>query len=117
MRKVMAIFMLGAALAGCDAVNVLTDGLKHTRAVEADLAETTGVKPQVGFNWNNGRLTSVTVAFPKLYEEKPLRELAALTRTAVLKEFKQTPKTILLSFALDPGTIAETETPSMMRPN
>jgi hypothetical protein len=107
MCKTVAVLVLAAALTGCDAVNVLTDGLKHTRAVEADLLGSTGMKPQVGFNWNNGRLTSVTVNFPKLYEDKPLRELAALTRTAVVKEFKQTPKTILLSFALDPGTTAQ----------
>jgi hypothetical protein len=111
MYKTVAVLVLAAALAGCDAVNVLTDGLKYTRAVEADLLESTGMKPQVGFNWNNGRLTSVTVTFPKLYEDKPLRELAALTRAAVLKEFKQTPKAILLSFVLDPGTTAEA-TPS-----
>ena len=111
MYKTVAIILLAAALAGCDAVNLVTEGLKHTRAVEADLAETTGVKPQVGFSWNNGRLTSVTVTFPKLYEDKPLRELAALTRTAVVKEFKQTPKTILLTFALDPGTTAQATSP------
>ena len=69
------------------------------------------MKPNVGFSWNNGKLTSVTVSFPKLYEEKPLRELAALARTAVTKEFKQTPKTILLSFALDAGTTAEAVAP------
>jgi len=107
MHKATAILLLTVALAGCDAVNTLRDGLKHTKAIESDLAEKTGVKPNVGFSWNNGTLTSVTVSFPKLYEEKPLRELAALTRVAVTKEFKQTPKTILLSFALDAGTTAQ----------
>ena len=107
MYKPIAVVLLAAALAGCDAVNTVSDGLKHSRAVETDLAEVTGVKPNVGFSWNNGRLTSVTVSFPKLYEDKPLRELAALTRAAVAKEFKQTPKTILLSFALGGDTTAE----------
>ena len=111
MYKTIAAAVLAATLAGCDAVSVVTDGMKHASAVETDLAEATGVKPQVGFNWNNGRLTSVTVSFPKLYEDKPLRELAALTRAAVVKEFKQTPKTILLSFALDPGITAEATRP------
>jgi len=112
MYKTAAVLILAAAaLAGCDAVNFVTEGVKYTRAVEADLAETTGVKPQVGFSWKNGQLTSVTVNFPKLYEDKPLRELAALTRTAVIKEFKQTPKIILLSFALDTGTAAQATPP------
>ena len=111
MHKAIAVAVVAAALAGCDAVNTLKEGVKHVRAIEADLAETTGVKPNVGFNWNNGQLTSVTVAFPKLYEDKPLRELAALARAAVAKEFKQTPKTILLSFAVDPATTAGAEMP------
>lgn len=75
-------------------------------------AQTTGLKPQVSFSWSNGRLISVTVGFPKLYEDKPLRELAGLTRTAIAKEFKQTPKTILLSFALDAGTTAQATAPT-----
>lgn len=108
MYKAIAVLIVAVALVGCDAVSVVTDGMKHAKAVETSLAEATGVKPQVGFNWNNGRLTSVTVNFPKVYEDKPLRELASLTRAAVTREFKQTPKTILLSFALDAGTVAQT---------
>jgi hypothetical protein len=111
MQKAIAIVILAAALAGCDVVNTVTEGFKQAKAVEADIAEATGVKPNVGFSWNNGRLTSVTVSFPKLYEDKPLRELAALSRAAVVKEFKQTPKTILLSFALDAGMTAEAAVP------
>src|ERR1700752_1894289 len=67
MQKAIAIVILAAALAGCDAVNTMTEGFKHAKAVEADIWEATGVKPAVGFSWNNGQLTSVTVSFPKLY--------------------------------------------------
>lgn len=56
--------------------------------------------PQVGFSWRNGRLASVTVSFPRLYEAKPLGELAGAVRAAVGKEFKQTPDNIVLAFAL-----------------
>lgn len=109
-KKAIAAFIMAATLAGCDAVTVVTDGIKHSSAVAADLEKATGIKPQVGFNWKNGALTSVTVSFPKLYEDKPLRELAALSRAAIVKEFGQTPKTIQLAFKLDAGTIAQAET-------
>ena len=109
-KKTIAALILAATLAGCDAVAVLTDGIKHSNAVADDLEKTTGVKPEVGFSWKNSRLTSVTISFPKLYEDKPLRELAALSRAAVVKEFGQTPKTIQLAFELDAGTIAQAET-------
>lgn len=65
-----------------------------------DLEQSTGLKPQVGFSWHNSRLTSVTVQYPRLYDGKPLAELAGLVRETVVRDFKQTPDTIVLSFAL-----------------
>jgi hypothetical protein len=101
-RKTIAIVLLATGLAGCGAVDALVDGFKHAKAVETDLAQTTGVRPTVGFNWNNGRLTTVTVTFPKLLEDKPLRELAEAARAAVGKEFKQRADNVVLSFSLGP---------------
>ncbi|MBR1089849.1 hypothetical protein JQ621_20495 [Bradyrhizobium manausense] len=103
MLRAIVIVVLAFALSGCDAIATLKDGLQQAQAVEGDLAQSTGVKPRVGFNWNNGRLTSVTVLFPALYEKKPLRDLAGLVRAAVTKEFKQTPEAIVVSFTLDKG--------------
>lgn len=67
--------------------------------VAADLDRATGVKPEVGFNWHNGSLQSVT--FPKAYVGKPLDEQAGTVREIVVKEFKRTPDTIVLGFSLD----------------
>jgi hypothetical protein len=105
MSRLAAIVLLAIGLAGCDAFSTLTDGLKYAKAVESDLAKVTGMTPQVGFNWSNGRLVQVTVAFPKLYDTKPIGELAAAVRTAVTSEFKQRPQSILLTFVIpsDPG--------------
>jgi hypothetical protein len=111
MYKTIAALILAATLAGCDAVSVVTDGIKHSSAVATDLEKATGIKPEVGFSWKNSRLTSVTVSFPRLYEDKPLRELAALTRAAIVREFGQAPKTIQLAFELDAGTIAQAAAP------
>ncbi len=105
--KVVANFGIGTlalvvvlALAACDAVNTVTEGFGHAKAVESDLEQATGVRPNVGFNWNNGRLTSVTVQYPRLVESKPLSELAEAARASVQKEFKQTPENIVLAFSL-----------------
>lgn len=100
MRKPIAIAILVACLAGCGVVETMVNGFKHSQAVAANLEETTGMKPGVGFNWHNGRLVSVTVTFPHLYEAKPLRELTEVTRAAVVKEFQQTPEKIVLAFEL-----------------
>jgi hypothetical protein len=100
MYKIVAVLAFAIGLAACDAVNTLSEGFKHANAVAGDLEESTGVKPQVGFNWNNGRLVSVTVSFPRIYDAKPLREVADLTRASVSKQFQQTPENIVLAFSL-----------------
>ena len=112
MHKAIAIVVLAAGLASCDMISTLVDGLTYAKAVEGDLEQVTGVKPAVGFNWRNGRLELVTVTFPRLYDGKPLRELAEAVRVAVGKEFRQTPEAIALAFTLDrtaPGRTAQAE--------
>ena len=100
MFRLVLLLVCVATLAGCDAMSTVTEGFKQAKAVEADLEQSTGVKPAVGFNWHNGRLVSVTVQFPRPYEDRPLNELAGLVRDAVTKDFKQTPERIVLAFAV-----------------
>jgi hypothetical protein len=99
-RKIIAVLVLASNLAGCGAVDLLSKGLGYAKAVETDLQQATGVKPEVGFSWHNGSLASVTVSFPRLYIGKPLDQLAGTVREVVAKEFKQTPDTIVLAFSL-----------------
>ncbi len=110
MIRIAAILAVAVSLAACDMFSTLIDGWKYTKAVEADLAVSIGMKPQVGFNWRNGRLVRVTVTFPRLYEAKPLREVAEIVRRSVASNFKQTPDDIDLAFSLgrtSPGTTAQ----------
>ena len=97
-------------LAACGVISTLVEGWKYAKAVEADLESATGVKPSVGFKWENGRLLTVTVAYPQLYEKKPLAALAEIVRRSVETYFKQKPEDIELSFSLGrsgSGTVAE----------
>lgn len=103
--------MLAIGLVGCDAISTLTDGFKYAKAVETDLQKSTGLTPQVGFDWKNGHLVQVTVMFPRLYDAKPIGELAAMVRSAVTSEFKQKPENILLTFVIGPGATAELGAP------
>ena len=111
-RKAAAVCILAAGLSACGVVSVLVDGFKYAKAVEADLQEATGMRPSVGFNWHNGRLASVTINFPRIYDEKPLRELARTARAAVIKEFEETPQDIVLAFSLGAtsGTTTQRQT-------
>jgi hypothetical protein len=100
MLRIATALVLVLALAGCDAVNTVTEGMGHAKAVEKDLEGATGVKPNVGFNWKNGSLVQVTVQFPRLIESKSLQDLAAAARESIGREFKQTPDNIVLAFAI-----------------
>jgi hypothetical protein len=100
MVRLVAIVALALALAGCDFINSAKDTFKYAQATAADLETTTGLKPSVGFNWNNGHLTQVTVTFPRLLEGKPMPELVEVVRAAIRKEFKQEPENIVLGFVV-----------------
>jgi hypothetical protein len=101
MRKAIAIAVLSIVLTQCGQVDSLVNGVKHANAVTSALEAELGSKPQVGFNWQNGRLTSVTVQFPELYQRKPLPELVTIVRAAVEKEFQQKPNNLVLGFRVE----------------
>jgi hypothetical protein len=107
MRRILAVvavaFSLSASLGACDAVNTVTEGFKEAKAVESDLDQSVGIKPQVGFNWNNGQLQQVTIVFPRIPDTMALPEVAGAVRAAVSKEFKQTPNNIMMGFSLGKG--------------
>ena len=100
MFRIAAALIFTLALTACGAIDTMTEGFKHIKAVESDLEESSGVRPQVGFNWNNGRLVSVTVQYPRLVETKSLSELAEAARAAIGREFKQMPDNIVLAFSV-----------------
>jgi hypothetical protein len=107
MYRVVALLAFALTLASCDMFSTLTDGWKYAKAVESDLEQSMGMKPEVGFNWHNGRLETVTVTFPQVYQAKPSREVAAAVRNSVTSQFKQTPNDIVLAFSLGkPGSSA-----------
>lgn len=114
MSKIAILSILAISLSACGVADTLFDGFKHVRAVRNDLAAEVGMKPEVGFNWHNGRLNKVTVTFPRLYRDKPLTELAETVRRTVTKEFKQAPDDIVLAFSLGPAPLASN--PPMRKP-
>lgn len=103
MFRAAAIAFLAVTLASCDLVDNMTEGFKHANDVASDLESSTGMRPGVGFKWTNGKLVSVSVQFPKLYETKPLRELVEMVQASSSKHFKQAPGTIVLSFEVTPA--------------
>jgi len=102
MARILLLLVLAINVAACDVVG-LKDGMQQSAAVAKELEETTGIRPQVGLNWQNGRLSSVTVSYPAIPETKSLRELSTAARTAIRNHFKQAPDNVVLTFSTGKG--------------
>ena len=90
-----------AALAGCNPIESMKEGFAHSQAVSQNLEKSLGLKSAVGFNWQNGTLASVNVTFRGLPANASLAEIAAKSKEAVISEFKQTPKQVVIAFAIE----------------
>lgn len=98
----MAAWVAMVALSGCGPIDTMKEGFAHSKAVSAELEKTLGLKSQVGFNWSNGSLTSVSVNFQGAPTDATLAEVIAKSKAAVAAEFKQTPRQLVVAFAVEP---------------
>ena len=99
-RTMVLLLVASVSLAACDAVDTMTDGFAHSQAVSAKLESSLGLKNTVGFRWNNGSLDSVTITFEGVPNSPSLPEIAVHVKQAVIAEFKQPPKAIVLAFSV-----------------
>src|SRR5258708_4977229 len=100
-RRAVAIIVLAIGLAGCGVADLISNGLSYSRAVETDLEGATGIRPEVGFNWHNGRFQSVTVTFPRVYAGRPFGGVGDPVGEGVGKGVKQAADTNVLALSLD----------------
>lgn len=103
MRSILLPLVLAASLAGCGAVDTITEGFKHSQEVAGDLERSVGSKPFVGFNWSNGSLTNVSVNFEGIPAGISAEQIAQLSRQSIATRFKQSPKQVVISFVV-PGS-------------
>jgi hypothetical protein len=99
-RMAITALVLASSLAGCGSADLISNGFFYSRTVATELENATGLRPQIAYEWHNGRFQSVTVTFPRVYVDKPLDELVSTVREVVVRDFKQTPDTIVLAFSI-----------------
>jgi hypothetical protein len=111
--KKLVIVALVLCLAGCSVVDSVKALFKQASAVAELVERSLGLKPEVTFNWHNGKLIVVRVDFPRLYLAKPLAEVSEIVRASVEKEFEQKPGAIVIGFVIkhDGKVISETDLP------
>ena len=102
MKRLLLLTFIVLMVTGCSAIDTMSEGFKHSQEVANDLEKAIGTKPFVGFNWNNGSLTNVTVIFEGIPAGKTTEEIGVLSRSSISTRFKQQPQNIVISFRL-PG--------------
>ncbi len=100
--RLVSVLVLASALAACGPIDAMKEGFVHSEAVSAELEKTVGTKSVVGFDWNNGVLTSVNVTFQGIPPNLTLAEIVEKSRQAIAADFKQTPRQIFVGFNLTP---------------
>ena len=74
--------------------------MAHSQEVATDLQKAVGSRPFVGFNWANGSLVNVSVTFEGIPVQTSTARIAELSRQSIAKHFQQTPKQVVIGFAL-----------------
>ena len=100
-RSILLVIIV-ATITACDAVDSMKEAYAHCQAVSDKLERTVGLKSSVGFNWNNGSLTAVTVTFQGIPPDEELSDIVQKSKQAITAEFKQTPKRIVIGFSFEP---------------
>jgi hypothetical protein len=95
---IVTALALALVLPACDMVGNVKDAFAHSQAAASSIEKAVGKKPEVGFNYNNGAFTQVTVQFADA-PQKPLAELEPIVRSAVVREFKDEPMVLVIAFA------------------
>jgi hypothetical protein len=102
LMRCLSIGAIAGALAACGPIDSMKNAVAQSQAVSNDLDRSLGLKSFVGFNWNNGSLTSVTVTFDGIPENGSLRDVVQKSRQAILAEFQQAPQRIVIAFSVAP---------------
>jgi hypothetical protein len=100
MKKIIFFLLLPLLLSACVSLDTVKSGFEHSQAVQADLEKSIGQKPFVGFKWENGSLTNVTVTFVGIPKDKSAQEIYTLTKQSIGNQFKQQPHDITISFVI-----------------
>jgi hypothetical protein len=101
--RTLALAAALATLAACDMVNTVKDGMQLSENAAASIEKQLGAKPQVGFNYMNGSLASVSVSFATA-PEAGLGKIEQVSRAAVVDAFKKEPDTLVVSFVFPKKT-------------
>ncbi|HKJ50685.1 MAG TPA: hypothetical protein VKB27_04240 [Gammaproteobacteria bacterium] len=103
MKNLLTGVMLVLAAAGCDSFENMTELFEKQKLVTEAIKNETGWESQVGFNFNNGVFTNVTVLLnANDVRDRKVTDLERVLVKIVLDNFKSKPQTIYIQIATTP---------------
>ena len=92
-----ALLLAGLAACGGEAGGIF-DTMEVANAAKTELFETHGLTCDIGFNINNGRLVSVTVAIAQTeVSDLTIDDIARLVEPVIKRHFKESPDALILN--------------------
>jgi hypothetical protein len=97
LARLFAVLFIATAMSACDVASTVKDGMEKSGATASAIEARIKVKPQIGFNYHNGNLTTVTVQFSSV-PNATLIEIERVAREEIGKAFQATPPNLVISF-------------------
>jgi hypothetical protein len=100
MRVIVILAFAFTLLSGCGLFDSPVELYNQSKKVEAEMSREFGVETFVGFNYMNGSLDNVTVAFIGMPENLPVEEVVARAKSSVGSHFESPPKQVTVSITV-----------------
>jgi hypothetical protein len=100
MRTLVILALALTLLFGCGFFDSTVELYNQSKEVEAEMSRELGVETFVGFNYTNGSLNDVTIAFIGMPENLPVEEMVARAKSSVSSHFESSPKQVTVSITV-----------------
>ena len=96
--RLVPLLIVALLLAGCGAAEKMERMLEQQKAVSEDIDNALGVESEIGWQWQNGVLTQMTVALPaREVDGATVYELTQIIEPIVDKHFDTKPEVLFVT--------------------
>ncbi len=101
--KIIVLLLCAFVLYGCDSVEDMKGMFEKQELAQTHIKKQYGWNSQLGFNFNNGVLTQVTIVFnAEEVRNETVENLESITKKVVANVFKSKPQAIFIQIASVP---------------
>jgi hypothetical protein len=99
-RSSVVVALLASSVAGCDMASQVSESMAHAEPIANEIEAAVGVKPRVYGSTGIGPIFVASVYFAEV-PSMPVAQLEAISRAAIVREYKKDPTSLTISFAYE----------------